>query len=124
MRIDREARAPGPIVTGFSDGGFKIDEAVHRALLLTPERATGWTPPPLEALRIDDLDAILSIDPAPEFLLLGTGPDLVRPTPAFVAALEDRGIGVEAMSSRAAARAWGVLRGEGRVIVGALYPFA
>ena len=64
----------------------------------------------------------VSISPAPEFLLLGTGAALVRPPLAFIAALEARGFGVEAMDSRAAARAWGVLRSEGRRIVGALYP--
>lgn len=124
MRFDRETRGPGPIVTGFAEGGFKVDETIHRALLITPEAASGWAPPPLAALGVEDLAAILAIEPPPEFVLLGTGPDLVRPAPAFVAALEARGIGVEAMSSRAAARAWGVLRGEGRVIVGAFYPLA
>jgi uncharacterized protein len=42
----------------------------------------------------------------------------------LIRALEARSIGVEAMDSRAAARAWGVLRGEGRWIVGAFYPVA
>ena len=45
-----------------------------------------------------------------------------RPPRAFVADLEARGIGVEAMDSRAAARAWGVLRAEERWIVAALLP--
>jgi uncharacterized protein len=36
--------------------------------------------------------------------------------------MEARGLGVEAMDSRAAARAWGVLRAEGRWIVAALLP--
>src|SRR3546814_1053924 len=88
MRIDRETRGPGPIVSGFAAGGFKVDEAVHHALLISPEGAAGWAPPPLDTLRIDDLGAILAIDPPPEFVLLGTGPDLIRPTPAFLAALE------------------------------------
>ena len=57
-------------------------------------------------------------------MLLGTGPALVRPPLSFTAAIEARGIGVEAMDSRAAARAWGVLRGEGRWIAGALYPLS
>ncbi|MCM8730463.1 MTH938/NDUFAF3 family protein [Hephaestia sp. GCM10023244] len=122
MRIDREAGAGGPIVTGFTEGGFKVGEAIHHALMITPEAATDWTPPPLAALAVADLDAILNRDPAPEFLLLGTGADLVRPAPALIAAIEARGIGVEAMSSRAAARTWGVLRAEGREIVGAFYP--
>ena len=122
MRIDRNAVAPGPVIAGFSRGGFRIDENVYHALLITPERADGWAPPPLTELSDGDVAAVLTIDPVPEFVLLGTGPTLIRPPHSFIAALEKRGIGVEAMDSRAAARAWGMLRAEGRHIVGALYP--
>lgn len=121
MRMDR-SDALGPIVSGFSGGGYRIDDNVYRALLITPERADGWAPPALDALRVDDLAPILDLDPVPEFILLGTGAALVRPAPALIAAIEARGIGVEAMDSRAAARAWAVLRGEGRWIAAALYP--
>jgi uncharacterized protein len=124
MRIDRDAGAGGPIVTGLSPRGFKVEERVFRALLLTPERADGWSPPPIEALDAAALGDLPRLDPAPEFVLLGTGPTLVRPPLAFTAALEVKGISVEAMDSRAAARAWGVLRGEGRWIAAALYPLA
>ncbi|RZM01176.1 MAG: hypothetical protein EOP68_22295 [Sphingomonas sp.] len=67
-----------------------------------------------------DLEPLIAA--APEFVLIGTGAVLVRPPLALIRALEDRGVGVEAMDSRAAARAWGVLRGEGRIIAAALYP--
>lgn len=120
MRMDREGSAGGPIVRGFAAGGFRVGEDVHPALLLTVDRAESWAPPPLDALTIDALTALL--EPAPEFVLVGTGATLVRAPPALTRALETRGIGVEAMDSRAAARAWGVLRGEGRVIAAALYP--
>jgi uncharacterized protein len=122
MRIEREGGAAGPIVTGLSPRGFKVEDQVFRALLLTPDRADGWTPPPIASLDRAALGEVLSIDPQPEFLLLGTGATLVRPPRAFIASLEAQGIGVEAMDSRAAARAWGVLRSEGRQIVAALYP--
>ena len=121
MRLERERGAGGgPIVKGFASGGFRLDEGIFTALLLTAERADGWTPPPLGELTIDDLRSLL--EPAPEFVVIGTGATLVRPPVALLRALEERGIGVEAMDSRAAARAWGVLRGEGRVIAAALYP--
>jgi uncharacterized protein len=64
----------------------------------------------------------LTVQPPPEFLLLGTGAAMARPAAAFTAALDARGIGVEAMDSRAAARAWAVLRAEDRWIVAALMP--
>lgn len=122
MRLDRNAVAPGPIIAGFSSGGFRIDDNVYRALLISPTRAEAWTPPVLSALTPDDVAPLFALEPAPEFLLLGTGPTMARPPVAFTRALEERGIGVEAMDSRAAARAWGVLRAEGRQVVGAFYP--
>ncbi len=121
MRLDRDPGAAGPIVQGFAQGGFRVDETVYRGgLWLTPSAAQAWDAPALEALTADDL-AVLTAG-HPEFVLLGTGPTLCRPPPALTAALEARAIGLEAMDSRAAARAWGILRGEGRQIVAALLP--
>ena len=120
--MDKEKTSDGPIVSAFSLGGFKVDDGVYRALLLTPERADGWGPPALDALTVEAVAPLLTLDPKPEFLLLGTGATLVRPSPAFTRAVEALGLGIEAMDSRAAARAWAVLRGEGRWIAAALYP--
>jgi len=122
--MDKEKTSDGPIVSAFSLGGFKVDDGVYRALLLTPERADGWEPPALDALSIEAVAPLLALDPRPEFLLLGTGATLVRPPAAFARALDALGLGIEAMDSRAAARAWAVLRGEGRWIAAALYPLA
>jgi uncharacterized protein len=119
----RDPRAPGPLVTGFAGNAFKVGEArFPDGLWLTPEQASGWDAPPLDRLEPATLAPLLALEPAPEFLLLGTGPTMRRPPPKLVSALEAQGIGVEAMDSRAAARAWGVLRGEGRCIVAALMP--
>jgi uncharacterized protein len=121
--LDREAPGAGPLIQGFAGNGFRVDGQIYsHGLLLTPDGVLDWTAPALEALDIGDVEAVLAIDPAPEFLLLGTGPSMRRPSTALVAAVEARGLGVEAMDSRAAARAWGVLRAEGRWIVAALLP--
>ena len=121
MRMERGQPLTGPEIRGFTGNGFRLDDVtVAPALLLTATRAMDWTPPAIAALTIDALESAL--DPAPEFLLLGTGARLIQPPRAFVRALEARNIGVEPMDSRAAARAWGVLREEGRTIAAALYP--
>jgi len=118
MKIDR-TRIEGPVVSGFSGSGFRVDDNVYLGLLLNPNRAEGWTPPPLEELTAEAFAPLLAMDPQPEFLLLGTGSRLRRPPPALEAALP---FGIEVMDSRAAARAWGVLRAELRWIGAALYP--
>ena len=119
---DRDAKASGPTVQGFSERGFAVDGGVYEGLLLTPERADGWNAPPLAELTMEHLQPLLGLNPPPEFLLIGTGPSMGFPPRALVRALDERGIGVEAMDSRAAARTWGVLRSEGRWIAAALMP--
>lgn len=124
-RLDRDAPAAGPIITGFAGRGFRVSDHVFpEGLMLTPEDARPWAAPALEDLHLDSVADLLTLDPAPEFLLLGTGPTMRRPPTAFAAALEARGIGIEPMDSRAAARAWGLLRAEDRWIVAALLPLA
>ena len=111
-----EAPAAGPVLQGFSGGGFRVDGQVHAAVLLTAQRAIAWDAPALDIAAIAPI-----LDPAPEFVLLGTGAKLMA-QPALAAALDARGIGLEVMDSRAAARAWVILRGEGRDVAAALMP--
>lgn len=122
MRLEHESTPDGPIIKGFSGGGFRIDDNVYRALLLTPVSAHGWTPPPIAVLSTRELLTLTALDPLPEFIILGTGSGLVHPPRTLVNALDAHGIGIETMDSRAAARAWSVLRQEGRWITAALYP--
>jgi uncharacterized protein len=121
-RFEQVPATAGPVVRGFAGKLLRIGDESFAGALLTPERALPWSPPPLDRLGIVDLIPLLALTPPPEFLLLGTGPAAVIPPRALVAALEARGIGIEAMDSRAAARAWGLLRGEGRWIAAALMP--
>jgi uncharacterized protein len=121
-RLDRDDDPRGPVVRGFAAGGFVVDGIVYPALHLTPLGAAQWAAPPVEALAPADFEALLALDPGPEFLLLGTGPRLVHPPRALREALAERGVGLEVMDSRAAARAWGLLRGEERWIAAALMP--
>nr|WP_176482704.1 Mth938-like domain-containing protein [Sphingobium sp. D43FB] len=124
MELRRDDSGQGPIVTGFAGRGFRVrDDLFPNGLLLSPVRAMAWDDAPtVDALTLAALGDLLDGDPRPEFLLLGTGAGLRQPPRPFVRDLEAKGIGVEAMDSRAAARAWGVLRAEERSIVAALLP--
>ncbi len=121
MRMERGQPVTGPAIRGFTAAGYRLDDVtVAPSLLLTAERASDWAPPPLAELTIDALEPALT--PKPEFVVIGTGATLRRPPATLTRALEARGIGLEPMDSRAAARAWGMLREEGRPIAAALYP--
>lgn len=121
-RFDRDPKATGPVVQGFTERGFVVDGGIYEGLFLTPKRADEWSAPPLAELAVEDLEPVLKLEPQPEFLLLGTGAHMAFPQRALVKALEQRGIGIEAMDSRAAARTWGMLRSEERWIAAALMP--
>jgi uncharacterized protein len=121
-RMQRERAFKGPAVQGFGTFGFVIEGAQYRAAMLTPEWAREWSAPELQALSQGDLSPLLDVEPRPEFLLLGTGETTRFPPRDLVKALDDRGIGLEAMDSRAAARTWSLLRTEDRWIVAALMP--
>ena len=109
----RRDRAEGPLVTGFRGRLIVIDgEARGGGVILTPTGAFDWD-------GIDVADAA-ALDPLPEFIILGTGATLDRPSPQLIADYDARGIGIEVMDTRAAARAWAVLRAEGRWISAAL----
>lgn len=120
MRVTREGLRDGPFVRAFGPAGFLVGAERFAALLMTTDDVRAWTPPPLAELSTQALAFIL--DPAPEFVLLGTGDALTRPPRALADALTAMGVGLEPMDSRAAARAWSVLRGEDRHVAAALYP--
>lgn len=113
--LERGTRASGPTITGFSGKLIKVDGTIRPGgVVLTPEAAHDWDGA--------SLDAALDLDPPPEFVLLGTGQTLEQPDAVTRAALAAKGIGIEAMDTRAASRAWIVLRAEGRWISAALRP--
>ncbi|MEM1131436.1 MAG: Mth938-like domain-containing protein [Pseudomonadota bacterium] len=113
----------GPLITAIGPSGFRVaDRIVPGGLVLWPDNAFDWEPPKLEALNEAVLDKALALEPAPEFLLLGSGPTLVHPPATLRRALEARNIGLEVMDSRAAAKTWGLMRAEERWISAALYP--
>ena len=60
------------------------------------------------------------MEQAPEVLLIGTGRTTAFPDVNILTALEEKHIGFECMDSRAAARTYNVLIGEGRNVSAAM----
>ena len=108
-------RAP-PTIEGFGGGGFRLS-GVWRpgSLLLLNDTAFDWRPRSLEAVGVDDLAEVISAGPAvSEFLLLGTGTVQALPPRAVRDAVRAAGLGLEFMTTAAAARTYGVLASQGR----------
>lgn len=121
-RFDQQAPSgPGPVIQGYAPGGFRVSgQSYAGGVLVTPTRVHEWPVTTLAALTAEAFD-LLGDEPV-EVLLLGTGATLRRPAPEVMAALRERGLSVELMDSKAAARTYGVLANEGRLVAAALLP--
>ena len=78
-----------------------------------------WPAKPLEALTDADFAPLLRSDA--EVVVLGTGKTHMIPARDLMFAFARRGIGLEVMDTRAAARTFNVLAGEGRRVAAVLY---
>ncbi|GAB5488078.1 MAG: hypothetical protein Pars2KO_16480 [Parasphingorhabdus sp.] len=123
VELRKDIDFKGPVVTGFTTQGFKVgDQRFHSGLLISPEQVLPWEGVAMDSLDYAMIENTLNLAPKPEFLLFGSGTNMMQPPAVFRHSVEAAGIGVEVMDSRAAARTWGVLRSEERWIIGAFLP--
>lgn len=113
-----ELPAGGGAIQGFRGQGFRVGGVDYPSgVVASAAGGAAWAATDLDALSEADL-------PGGELdlLILGTGPTMRRPPPALVKAAAARGLAVEAMDSRAAARTYNMLLAEGRRVAAALLP--
>lgn len=142
MLLQKESNPSLNTVTAYGAGYIEINGEQHRhPVCFSPEGpiepwpihdATQLTVAALrEIAGITDTgsDPLAFLDGLPdtntsgvEMVLLGTGDRQVLISPALAAPLQRLGIGVEAMSTQAAARTYNILMSEGRRVVAALIP--
>ncbi len=83
--------------------------------MLLDDRARDWAPRRADALEPLDFADVIALGPTvSEFVLLGAGPTQVLPPRAVREAIQAAGLGLEFMSTEAAARTYNVLASEGR----------
>jgi len=108
-------------IRSVSDAEIRIGEKRwSRTIALTAAGVLdGWAEKPIDSLVAEDFAVLL--DTAPEMIVLGTGPAHVLPSRELMFAFARRGVGFEVMDTRAAARTFNVLVGEGRQVAAVLY---
>lgn len=103
-------------IDGYGPGFFRVGgEVIEGPVLVTADSATVWG-------GYEDHATLLPLAGQIDVLFVGTGADMAYLPPAFRAALEAAGIGVEPMASPAACRTYNVLLSEGRRVAAALLP--
>ncbi|HWA61367.1 MAG TPA: MTH938/NDUFAF3 family protein [Caulobacteraceae bacterium] len=109
-------------IDAFGGGGFRVS-GVWRpgSLLILDDAPADWPVAVLAELEPAHLDAVISAGRAmSEFVLLGTGVTQALPPKSVREALRAAGLGLEFMSTEAAARMHNVLAQQGRRFATAL----
>lgn len=107
------------IITGYGEGGFKINgEWVDGSLLVFPDRVERWKISDA-ALMPEDFESVLKAEGL-ELLLLGTGKSMQSVHPAVRNALKMSNISLDVMDTGAACRTYNVLLSEERRVAAAL----
>lgn len=108
-------------IDAYGDGGFRFRDMSHRgSLLVLSSGIHGWAPAAPEALSEADFAAVFEDQGGLEFILLGTGETQVFPSLAVRRLFDAHDLGLEVMSTGAAARTFNVLLAEGRAVGAAL----
>lgn len=108
-------------VTAYGNGGFRFADMSHRgSILCLPSGIYAWGAVSAAALQPADFAFVLSALEPPIALLLGTGEAQVWPEPDIYKIFADANIGLEPMSTGAAARTYNILIAEKRPIAAAL----
>ena len=116
MRLNEIAYTDAKPVDGYGPGFFRIGgEVFEGPVAVHPGGVTPWG-------GYDDAGTLLALAGKVDVLFVGTGAQVAHVPGPFRAALEEAGLGVEAMASDAACRTYNVLLSEGRRVALALIP--
>lgn len=110
-----------PSIDAWGGGGFRV-AGVWRpgSLLILDDQPRDWAVTALSALTPESFEEVFAAGGAVEFVLLGVGLANALPPRPVRDALKAAGVGLEFMSTEAAARTYNVLASEGRRLAAAL----
>ena len=111
-----------PSIDAYGGGGFRVSGAWREgSLLILNDEPRRWSVSRMEELTPEAFDEVVEAGlGVVEFVLLGTGAQQALPPRAVREALSAAGMGLEFMSTEAAARTYNVLASEGRRMAAAL----
>jgi uncharacterized protein len=110
-----------PSIDAWGGGGFRVSgDWRPGSLLIIDDQPRDWAVTALADLKPESFAEVFSAVGVVEFVLLGTGLVNALPPRAVRDALKAAGVGLEFMSTEAAARTYNVLASEGRRLAAAL----
>lgn len=116
MRLNEVVFNDAKPVEGYGPGFFRIGgQVIQGAVITAPSGTRTWA-------GLDDSDALEALAAEADVIFIGTGAEIAHLPAGLRHRLEQAGVGVEAMSSPAAARTYNVLLSEGRRVALAMLP--
>lgn len=110
-----------PSIDAWGGGGFRVaGDWRPGSLLIIDDQPQDWAATSLTDLTPEAFAEVFAADGAVEFVLLGTGLVNALPPRPIRDAIKAAGLGLEFMSTEAAARTYNVLASEGRRMAAAL----
>ena len=118
MQLSRESTEAN-VIRAWEPGRIRVGERwIEGSFIVSAQKLVAWSAPAPDALDLDDLGAAIELEP--EIIIVGTGTENVLPDVELMAALAERAIGLEIMTTPAACRTYNVLVHEQRRVVAAL----
>lgn len=103
------------LIDSFGNGGFRFGDMSHLgSILILPSGIRACAANLLDEISATDTDAVLAENAQFDFLLVGTGKDMMRLPPDLAKLLAEAKINVDTMNTNAAVRTYNVLREEER----------
>jgi len=116
MRLNEVVFDDAKPVEGYGPGFFRIGgQVIEGPVITAPSGTRTWG-------GLEDVAALQSLAAHSDVIFIGTGAEIAHLPAALRSALEEAGVGVEAMASPAAARTYNVLLSEGRRVALAMLP--
>lgn len=111
------ARAP---IDAYGNGGFRFAGMSHQgSLLVLPSGMHRWDVSGFAYLKPEDFNLVFAESKDIDFLLLGTGTAMSRPTKPIIEIFARQNLPLDFMSTGSAVRTYGVLLAEKRKVAAA-----
>lgn len=113
MHIHQDDNPSTYKIKRYEPGKIWINDACYEhSVIVSAQQFIPWTPSTLSEVTLEDFQALFS--QPPNILLLGTGENALIPDAPLLAALHQKGINVEFMTSLSACYTFTILTAEGR----------
>jgi uncharacterized protein len=102
-------------IESFGNGGFRLGGVSHAgSVIISASGTRALEISSIADLKADHLDVLLAEKDQNDILIIGTGRDMLTLPKSVIAALRDKGIGYDIMTTNAAVRTYNVVQAEDR----------